>query len=78
MDVSPPHSVDWDEEPLFADDINSEDDDPPPLPPPMPTLSQLSQPHRAGGGRRGSGEGGDGWSDPHGAVSAGMLCLVGT
>lgn len=42
MDTSP-GGLDWDEEPLFADDINSDDEDPPPLPPLMPPLSQLSQ-----------------------------------
>ena len=76
MDTSPPHSVDWDDEPLFADDIGSEDDDPPPLPPPMPTLSQLSQHHGAGmggEGRRGSGEGGDEWNATRGAATAGTL-----
>ena len=76
MDTSPSHSLDWDEEPLFADDINSEDDDPPPLPPPMPTLSQLSQPHNrsavtGGRGRMGSGDRGDEWNNPRGAATAG-------
>ena len=73
----------WDdEEPLFADDINSDDDDdPPPLPPPMPPLSQLSQPHSrthtGTGGEGGSGDG-DNWDTPRGETTTGIwdrICI---
>ena len=80
MDASPTAAgLDWDEEPLFADDINSDDDeeDPPPLPPPMPPLSQLTQPHDRGaprtvmGGVRGGGD----WDAAQNGTAAGKCPL---
>lgn len=75
MDASPvgsPSGLDWDEEPLFADDINSDDEDPPPLPPPMPPLSQLSQvPNRTPSGADG-GVMAD-WENPQRRTTTGRI-----
>lgn len=76
MDTSPvgsPGGLDWDEEPLFADDINSDDEDPPPLPPPMPPLSQLSQVHsRTHPGADGGGDMAD-WENPQRRTTTGTI-----
>ena len=74
METSP-GGLDWDEEPLFADEIGSDEEDPPPLPPPMPPLSQLAQPHdrtpqtMMGGGR---GGGTPDWVNTQAATTAGI------